>query len=369
MTNKPFKHQKIATLELDLVKILPLIGQAHASLSNYNGALNHLINPRLLLAPMTAKESAMSSRIEGTQATLTEVLQHEAGECFSGYKYNDIQEILNYKMAMSYAIELLQEKPFIHLNMIREIHKVLLSDVRGESKARGEFRKIQNWIGPKNSTIETASFIPPAPNEIMEYLDEWEKFVNSDYSDILVQLAIVHAQFEIIHPFLDGNGRLGRILIPIFLYSKNYLTEPIFYLSEYLEKNREEYYDRLRDITKNNNWQDWVEFFLKAIVAQANQNRIKIKEVLELHNKQKNIIQEITKSQYITGILDAIFAMPIFTVASFCKYSNIANRNTANAILQKLLDKQIIEQIRTGSGNRGNMYKFSELIDLIDGDE
>jgi len=368
MTNIPSKPKKIADIKLDLIKILPLIGQAHASLSNYNGALNHLINPRLLLAPMTAKESTMSSRIEGTQATLTEVLQHEAGESFSGYKHNDIQEILNYKMAMSCATDLLQEKP-IHLNMIKDIHKVLLSGVRGENKARGEFRTIQNWIGPKNSTIETASFIPPAPNEIMEYLDEWEKFINSDYDDLLVQLAIVHAQFEIIHPFLDGNGRLGRILIPIFLYSKNYLAEPIFYLSEYLEKNRDEYYDRLRDITKNNNWQDWIEFFLNAIVTQANKNRIKIKEVLELHNKQKNIIQEITKSQYTTGILDAIFAMPIFTIASFCRYSNIANRNTANAILQKLLDKQIIKQIREGSGNRGNMYKFSELIDLIDGDE
>lgn len=368
MTYSPSKPKKIADINIDYTALVPFIGKSHAALSNYNGALSHLINPQILLAPMTTKESAMSSQIEGTQATLTEVLQHEAGENFDTYKNQDILEILNYRTAMDYAIKLLEERPFIHLNMIRDIHKVLLSGVRGENKARGEFRKIQNWIGPKNSTIETASFVPPAPNEIIDYLDEWEKFINSDYSDLLIQLAIVHAQFEIIHPFLDGNGRLGRLLIPIFLYSKQYLAQPIFYLSEYFEKHREEYYNNLRNITQNDNWQDWIEFFLKAIIEQSKINTQKINQILELSNRMKNIIQETTKSQYTFNILDTIFSKPIFTTSSFAKSASITNRKTANSILQKLADKHVLTLIREASGNRGNLYAFHELIDIVDGE-
>lgn len=365
----PSKPKFIKDISIDLVSLVPLIGKAHAALSNYNGALSHLINPQILLAPMTVKESTMSSRIEGTQATFTEVLQHEAGENFGSYKNQDIQEILNYKAAMSYSVELLKEKPFIHLNMVRDIHKVLLSGVRGENKARGEFRKIQNWIGSKNSTIETASFVPPAPNEIINYLDEWEKFINNEYSDLLIQLAIVHAQFEIIHPFLDGNGRLGRLLIPIFLYSKEYLSQPIFYLSEYFEKNREDYYNHLREITANNNWQDWIEFFLKAVVEQSNTNTMKIHQILNLYNKMKVIIPDTTKSQYAPNIIDAIFARPIFTSTTFSQDASIQNRKTVSAVLQKLSDNNIIALKREASGRRSNMYVFQELLDLIDGDD
>ncbi len=365
----PAKPKFIKDIEIDLVPLVPLIGKAHASLSNYNGALSHLINPKILLSPMTVKESTMSSRIEGTQATFTEVLQHEAGENFGNYKNQDIQEILNYREAMSYAVDLLLERPFIHLNMVKDIHKVLLSGVRGENKARGEFRKIQNWIGPKNSTIETASFVPPAPNEIVSYLDEWEKFINNEYSDLLIQLAIVHAQFEIIHPFLDGNGRLGRLLIPIFLFSKDYLSQPIFYLSEYFEKNREEYYNRLREITANNNWQDWIEFFLKAIIEQSSINTMKIRQILDLYNKMKVVIPDATKSQYASNIIDAIFARPVFTSTTFSEDACIQNRKTVSTTLQKLSDNNIITLKREASGRRSNMYVFQELLDLIDGDE
>lgn len=368
MTHIPSKPKKIADINIDFTEIIPLIGKAHSALSNYNGALSHLINPQILLAPMTTKESTMSSKIEGTQATLTEVLQHDAGENFNAFKDQEIREILNYRSAMTYATDLLSERPFIHLNMIRDIHKVLLSGVRGENKARGEFRKIQNWIGPKNSTIETASFVPPAPNEIIDYLGEWEIFINNEYSDLLIQLAIVHAQFEIIHPFLDGNGRLGRLLIPIFLYSKEYLSQPIFYLSEYFEIHREEYYTHLRNITKEDNWQDWIKFFLQAIIEQSKINTQKINQILDLCNQMKNVIQETTKSQYTSSIIDAIFAKPIFTTSSFAKSTGIANRKTANSILQKLAEKDVLSIIREASGNRGNLYAFQKLIDIIDGE-
>lgn len=368
MTYTHSKPNKIADIEIDFRQFISLIGKSHSALSNYNGALSHLVNPQILLAPMTTKESTMSSKIEGTQATFTEVLQHDAGENFNTYKSQEIQEVLNYRSAMTYATELLQERPFIHLNMIRDVHKVLLSGVRGENKARGEFRKIQNWIGPKNSTIETASFVPPAPNEIIDYLDEWEKFINSDFEDLLVQLAIVHAQFEIIHPFLDGNGRLGRLLIPVFLYSKEYLAQPIFYLSEYFETHREEYYTHLRNITAENNWQDWIKFFLNAIVEQSRINTAKINQILELSHNMKMVIQETTKSQYTANILDTIFSKPIFSTTTFSKFANIPNRKTAISILQKLTEKNVIQLTREASGNRSNLYTFQNLLDIIDGD-
>lgn len=368
MSNKPAKPKKIADIEINFNDFIALIGKSHSALSNYNGALSHLVNPQILLAPMTTKESTMSSKIEGTQATFTEVLQHDAGENFNTYKSQEIFEVLNYRSAMEYATELLQKRPFIHLNMIKDIHKVLLSGVRGENKARGEFRKIQNWIGPKNSTIETASFVPPAPNEIIDYLDEWEKFINADFDDLLVQLAIVHAQFEIIHPFLDGNGRLGRLLIPIFLYSKDYLSQPIFYLSEYFENHREEYYNNLRNITADNNWQDWIKFFLNAIIEQSKINTQKINQILELSHIMKNVIQETTKSQYTSNIIDTIFSKPIFTTTTFSKFANIPNRKTANSILQKLAEKNVIKLEREASGNRSNLYAFQKLLDIIDGD-
>lgn len=360
--------KKIEEIKIDLAGLITLVGKAHSALSNYNGALIHLINPQILLAPMTTKESTMSSRIEGTQATFTEVLQHDAGENFNTNKDREIQEVLNYRSAMAYAVDLLKERPFIHLNMIKNIHKVLLSGVRGENKDRGEFRKIQNWIGPKHSTIETASFVPPPPNKIIDYLDEWEKFINSEYEDVLIQLAIVHAQFEIIHPFLDGNGRLGRLLIPIFLYSKEYLSQPIFYLSEYFENHREEYYSSLRNITADNNWQGWIKFFLRAIIEQSKINTKKINQILELSAKMKDIIQETTKSQYTSGIIDAIFSQPIFSTTTFLKSAHIPNRKTAISILQKLAEKNVIQMEREARGNRSSLYSFRELLEIIDSD-
>lgn len=364
---QPFNPQKMNDVKLDLIKLIPLISKSNSILSNYNGALKHLINPHILLAPMTAREATLSSKIEGTQATLTEVFKHEAGENYSDNKLLDINEIINYKSAMRFAVNALKQKPFIHLNLIKDIHTVLLEGVRGENKARGEFRKIQNWIGPSKSSMETASFIPPSPDKILPALDDWEKFVNSDYLDILIQLGLVHAQFEIIHPFLDGNGRLGRILIPLFLYQKNYLIEPVFYLSEYFESNRDDYYATLNGITQNNDWQSWIEFFLKAVISQSEINLVKIKEIMELYDRMKFSVQECTKSQYAPIILDTLFTKPIITSTVFADVTHIERKGTANTILQKLTDGGILKLIKEGSGNRANMYAFAELINLTEG--
>ena len=356
--------QKMRDIQLNMVELIPFISKANASLSNYNGALRHLINPDILMAPMIAKEATLSSKIEGTQATLADVYLHDIGEIFPEYKRQDIDEINNYRIALHFAVKKLLERPFIHLNMLKEVHSVLLNGVRGEGKARGEFRKVQNWIGIHGSTIKTASYVPPAPDLLLDALDDWEKFVNSDYVDPLIQLGLIHAQFEIIHPFLDGNGRLGRILIPIFLFQKKYLDQPVFYLSEYLEQYRDTYYKSLSDITTNQNWQGWVKFFLQAIIEQSKKNQTKVDEIMNLYKNTKNQIQTI-KSQYSPYILDILFKNPIITSSKLAKELNFERIGTAHKLLQKLEEAGVVMIMRRASGNRGNAYIFDSLIRIV----
>lgn len=362
----PYIPQTLPIKNLDWHRLIPLVSKSNAILSQYNGLLESLVNPHVLLAPMTTKEATLSSKIEGTQATLSEVFRYEAGENYNQEKNEDIEEIQNYRKAMFEAENMLKDKPFIHLNMIKRLHEILLAGVRGNNKARGEFRKIQNWIGVSGSTIENAKYVPPTPTEMMKALDNWEKYINTDdVEDILIQLAFIHAQFEIIHPFLDGNGRIGRILIPLFLYAKQYLKLPVFYLSEYLESNREGYYNHLNAITGKNDWQQWIEFFLNAIILQAEKNTKKAKEVLALYDKMKDRFISVTKSQYSATALDALFTKPIISSAQFFVDAKIDSRVTANRILQKLTADGILEIIKEGKGNQPSTYAFNELLDIV----
>lgn len=206
--NLPFIPDELPLQDLDWTSFISYIGTANREIARYDGLLQSIPNPAVLLSPLTTQEAVLSSKIEGTQATLEEVLKFEAEMDSSFNRYDDIQEVLNYRKAMAFAIKELKERP-ITLNLIRRTHQVLLASVRGESSDRGNFRKIQNWIGKPGSTIEQARFIPPNPLVLQEHLDKFEKYIHYEEKDLLVQLAIVHAQFEILHPFLDGNGRIG----------------------------------------------------------------------------------------------------------------------------------------------------------------
>ncbi len=236
------------------------MGVANAELARYDGLLLGVINPAILLSPITTQEAVLSSKIEGTQATLDEVLEHEAGIEASGEIKKDIQEISNYRKTLSIAYEEIQERP-LSLHLIREMHRVLLDSVRGSQKTPGSFRTTQNWIGSAGCTIDDATYVPPEPLVMNDSLQNLQEYIAGDELDPLLQLAILHAQFEIIHPFLDGNGRIGRLLIPLFLYKKESISSPMFYLSSYLEKNRDEYYQRLRAITELGDWDSWIELF------------------------------------------------------------------------------------------------------------
>ncbi len=361
----PYKPQNLPISDLDWKPLITLVGRANAVLSQYTGLLKGIVNPHVLLSPLTTQEATLSSNIEGTQATVSEVLESEAGKVYDEEKQRDIREVINYRKAMLEAEKMLKERPFIHLNMIRALHEILLSGVRGQDKARGQFRVDQNWIGPLGCSLENASYVPPTPMDMHQALNNWEAYLNDEDIDILIQLAFVHAQFEIIHPFKDGNGRIGRILIPLFLFTKNYLPLPVFYLSEYLENHRSEYYSRLNAITKQNDWQGWVEFFLTAIIKQAEANNIKAESIIQLYDKMKKDIPSCIHSQYATSVVDTLFTRPIFNSTQFMLEAKIESKGTANKLLSKLMQAGIINLTRAAAGRTSAIYTFTNLIKIV----
>ena len=345
------------------------IGKANAAVSFYNGLLKHIPSPNALLSPITTQEAVLSSRIEGTQASLSDVLRFEAGEAYSRERNDDIAEIINYRKALFRAEELFERIPAIHLNMIKELHAILMAGVRGDNKARGEFRTIQNYIGKYGASIEQATFVPPSPDQVLPALGEWEKYIHGDGAEALVQLAVLHAQFEIIHPFLDGNGRLGRILIPLFLYQKGLLSKPVFYLSQYFEAHRDEYYARLRGISRDGDWQGWVAFFLNATIEQAIANTEKAESILNLYKRTKERVMVLTHSSYAIVVLDTLFLRPIIDASAFKTIRGIKNKDTALRILKKMEAAGIVKTIKEGQGRAPAVFAFPELMNIAEGRE
>lgn len=365
----PYVPDVLPLTELDFRRLLPLVGQANAALARYDGLLQGIPNPAVMLSPLTTQEAVLSSKIEGTQATVDEVLEQEAGLLKEGDKFQDIQEISNYRQALFSARAYLMDYP-IRLGFVRELHRILMNSVRGQDKTPGEFRKDQNWIGKHGCTIEQATFVPPNPLQLPDYLQAWERYLDSDDVDFLLQTAVVHAQFELLHPFKDGNGRIGRILIPLFLYQKRALSQPMFYLSEYLENQREEYYQRLKAISVERDWNGWIAFFLQAIVTQAAQNSTRVTAIQELYEEMKLAIQAATHSQYTVHVLDAIFNKPIFRSSDLAQqlFREFGiHEKTTSGLLRQMKDAGILQELQPGSGRRPATLCFPRLINLAEG--
>lgn len=360
-----YQPEQLPITDIDYARLIGKVGEANAGLARYDGLLRAMVNPRIMLSPLTAQEAVLSSKIEGTQATVEEVMEHEAGQEYDEDKTKDIQEIINYRKALILASDEVNSRP-IRLALVRQLHQILMDSVRGQDKTPGEFRKEQNWIGAPGCTIEEASFVPPGPLVLQEYLGQWERYLDSSDFDYLAQTAIVHAQFELLHPFKDGNGRIGRLLIPLFLYSKGLLSSPMFYLSAYLDKNRDEYYERLKAISRQRDWTGWIEFFLRAIIEQAKINIQTLEEIIDLYNQMKERVRLATRSQHSVQIVDALFSQPIFRATDFCDRSGIA-KPTAHNLLRTLSDVDVIKVIRTSSGSRPARYAFPELINITEG--
>ena len=347
---------------LDWTRLVSALGQANRAVARYDGLLHSLPNPDILLAPLTTQEAVLSSRIEGTQATLEEVLRYEA-DAASVPPRGDVREVLNYRRALQYAVGGLERSP-LSLNLVKEIHAILLEGVRGHHSMRGRFRTYQNWIGAPGTPMEAATYVPPPPDRIPALLDNWERYLHYNERDCLAQLAIVHAQFELIHPFVDGNGRVGRILIPLFLYEKGILHRPVLYLSEYFERHREEYYQRLQGLSDAGDWEAWILFFLRATEEQVRSNNTKAKAILDLYEAMKRRIPEITRSHHAVHALDFLFQQPIFRTSSLAEKLGIS-RQTAIRLVNRLATEQLIDEIAQASGRRGALYMFSKLLTIV----
>lgn len=364
---EPYVPQTLPIETIDWIRHVPLIGKANRALARYDGLVQGIVHPEILLSPLTMREAVLSSRIEGTQASLEEVLEFEAQAQakYETEKEKDIQEIINYRLAMNSALELLNERP-ITINMIRELHRILLTSVRGRDREPGQIRRLQNYIAAPGTPIERAIFVPPAPPQLMDALTNWEIYLHADEKDPLVQLAVLKAQFELIHPFRDGNGRIGRMLIPLILYSNGVLSRPIFYISAYLDHHRDEYYARLLGVSRDEDWDGWIAFFLNALVEQAADNTHKARAILDLYEELKISVPEATRSPYAIQAIDAMFSRPIFKRTDFIAESHIP-KQSAHRILQKLQKNGILTEIQEGRGKRAAIYSFPRLLDITEG--
>ena len=362
---KPYIPDALPLTNLDHGRLIRLIGPANAALARYDGLLQSIINPRVMLSPLTIQEAVLSSKIEGTQATVDEVLEYEAGMEFDPEKVHDIQEIVNYRTALSLAKGALEERP-LSLSLLRKMHGVLMNSVRGAGKTPGQFRVTQNWIGVGNCSIDQATYVPPSPLQLVDHLEAFERYLAIDDVDPLVQAAVVHAQFELLHPFNDGNGRIGRLLIPLFLFQKRTLASPMFYLSEYLEAHRDRYYAGLRGISQQADWTGWVEFFLTAIAEQSQTNTVRVRGILELYDEMKRQLTELLRSQYVIQVLDALFDRPIFQSSDFVERVKIPKFTTLK-FLRRLREAGILKVLREQSGRRSGVFAFTELQNRAEG--
>lgn len=350
--------------DVDLEVLVPLISRAERALGKYDGTLLGVPNPNVLISPMMNREAEKSSRIEGTQATLREVWEFEAGDVSkASARATDIREVINYRLALRYAIEQLEELP-LSQRLIRNTHQRLMQRVRGFSSNPGNYRVTQNWIGPQGCDEANARFIPCAANDLPLNMNAWENYMNSTQPNALVQLAIIHAEFESIHPFLDGNGRIGRLIVPLFLFAKGLIKSPSFYISEQLEQNRDEYYDRLQDVSAKGDWTGWCRFFLTAVAEQAESNIERSKAILNLHERRRDWIVDVTRSQYAVRALDYFFITPIFNTVQFRDAVEIPPQ-TASAIVRMLRAADFLTEIREGRGRRSGIYAFGELLEII----
>jgi Fic family protein len=351
----------VSTLEYDS-NIIHLLSQADRLLGELSGTGRVIQNPYLLISPCIRREAVSSSKIEGTQSSLSDLFYYEALETEKPL-IPDVKEVANYVHAMENGIKLLDSLP-ISTRLICELHKTLMQGVRGDNGTPGELRRSQNWIGPPGCTLNEATFVPPPAHEMNNALSDLEKFVNSEAQvPILVQSAMMHYQFEAIHPFIDGNGRIGRLLIILFLMQKGCLTLPLLYLSEFFEKFRDEYYRRLLAVSQKGDTHNWIEFFLRGVIRQAENALGMAKQILDFYDRYQQIIKsskKVPESAY--KIIDEIFNIPIVSIARISRKFGIQYNSVKNGVL-RLVRLGILKEV--GERQRNKIYVAHELLDIL----
>jgi len=343
-------------------QIQSILSEADRALGRLDGIITVLPNPNLFLAMFVKKEALLSSQIEGTQASLEGVLEFEAG-MLPEENINEIKEVVNYVKALNYGVERLQDFPF-SLRLIKEIHKILISGTRGKLKTPGEFRKSQNWIGPPGASLNEATYVPPPPDKILSFMSNLEKyFYSKDKNPPLIKSAVIHSQFETIHPFLDGNGRIGRLLIVFFLLWKKALKKPILYISFYFKKNRKEYYNKLMEVRNTGVWNSWLEFFLRGVIETAEEATETAREIIALKDGIiKKLYENSISSIYAVRIIDLLFEKPLISTNEISKKIKIS-KQTANTIINKFEKIGILKEI-TGK-KRYKKFQFVDYVNII----
>lgn len=339
-----------------------LLSSADRCLGRLDGATSILPNPDLFVAMYVRQEAVLSSQIEGTQSTLEDVLQFEI-DAFGQEAPKDVREVVNYVNAMNHGLERLKELPLC-LRLIREIHAKLLDGVRGSDRIPGEFRISQNWIGSSGSTLATASFIPPPVSEMHQALNNLEAFMHdTDSFPVLIQCGLVHAQFETIHPFLDGNGRIGRLLITFLLCQRGVLQSPLLYLSHYIKAHRSEYYDRLTAIRTNGDWEGWLKFFMQGINEVSQAATATARSILDLRESHRQLIgQTLGAGAYGLRLLDVLFEKPIVNIRFVEGFLNCAYA-TASKIVEQFIQLGLLKEITGWQRNR--LYRYEPYLALF----
>jgi len=351
-------------LDLDW-ELAGLLSEADAKLGELSGVGSLLPNPHLLIQPYIRREAVMSSRIENTLAGMDDLFYFEADES-EPPRAPDVQEVANYVRAMEYGLKRLKELP-ISGRLVREIHERLMKDTRGgQSHATpGEFRHTQNWIGPPGCSLMDATMVPPPVDEMKEAFSTWEKYLNSSPSEpVLIQCAFMHYQFEAIHPFIDGNGRVGRLLITFLLCERGLLSQPLLYLSAFFERYRDEYYRRLLAVSQVGDWRGWIEYFLRGVSTQAQAGLESAKAILDLHAEFAETLRMRRPPQTASRILDHLFTNPILSIANLASLWELDYPTVQRGV--RYLEKAgVLEEI-TGQ-RRNRLYVAPRLMKVLVG--
>ena len=336
------------------------LSSADRAIGRLAGEGRRLPNPHLLIRPFVRKEAVQSSRIEGTQATLGELLADEAGAAVERSP-DDLREVGNYVVALEHGLARLESLP-VSLRLVREMHDLLMRGVRGDAAAPGEFRRSQNWIGFPGSTLSQATYVPPPPAELMSCLDAWERFLYDETLPPLIHAAVTHAQFEAIHPFLDGNGRIGRLLITLLLVQRDIIPSPLLYLSSYFEATRQEYYARLLAVTERGEWEEWLAYFLRGVALQAQDALDRIQRMDDLLSDWRMRLST-GPSRAPERVLDLLAENPFCTVRGLADRLGLAF-TTAQRAIGRLEEEGFVALV--GEARRNRVYCARAILDVLE---
>ncbi len=341
-------------------ELLGLLSKANTALGRLDGMATTLPDPDMFVASYVRREAVLSSQIEGTQSSLDDLFAHEVEVQRTGLMA-DIHETVNYVRAMRLGLQLLDELP-LSGRLIRRVHEELMTGTRGQERTPGEFRKSQNWIGPAGCTLETAAFVPPSPDDLGTAIHHLEIYLNDSDDPPLVLAGLAHAQFETIHPFLDGNGRVGRLLITLLLVQRGALARPLLYLSLFLKQNRLEYYDRLNAIRTHGDWEGWLKFFLRGVTSTASDAVRVARELSALTDNHRQLATSHDFGKYGWPLLNLLAEQPIMTIKRATAELG-ATSTTIGGLFDQMVELGMVAEI-TGQ-RRNRVYRYSQFLDIL----